>query len=176
MVSCTRGFMANPSTDQRKSYMAVRRTFTLLGALVLVTACATLAPMTPVERLEFYRANAGEPVGSFHSPARLWGWRALGDSALTVWTSKSQGFLLELAHQCPEMAVASSIGLTTRNEQVAAGLDSVLIQGRGGAGSVSGCRIDTIRPINTRVVKESRIDLHDADLLIRDPAAPNQPQ
>ena len=116
--------------------MPVRRTFSLLGALVLVTACATSPPMTPAERLEFYRANAGDPVRSFHSPARLWGWRALGDSALTVWTSKSQGFLLELANQCPEMAVASSIGLTTRNDQVAAGLDSVVIQRRGGAGSL----------------------------------------
>jgi hypothetical protein len=168
--------MANPTTDKGKSAMPVRRIFSLLGALVLVTACAALAPMTPVERLEFYRANAGEPVGSFHSPARLWGWRALGDSALTVWTSKSQGFLLELAHQCPEMAVASSIGLTTRNEQVAAGLDSVVIQGRGGAGSVSGCRIDTIRPINTRNVKESRRDMHDADLVNREPAVPDQPR
>ena len=95
----------------------------------------------------------------------MWGWRALGDSALTVWTSKNQGFLLELANQCPEMAVASSIGLTTRNEQVAAGLDSVLVQRRGGADSLSTCRIDTIRPINTRVVKESKRDLHDVDLV-----------
>ena len=156
--------------------MPVRRTVTLLGALVLVTACATLAPMTPAERLEFYRANAGEPVSSFHSPARLWGWRALGDSALTVWTSKSQGFLLELTNQCPDMAVASSIGLTTRNEQVAAGLDSVMIQRRGGAAGVSACRIDTIRPINTRVVHESKRDLHDADLVNRDPAVPGQPR
>lgn len=156
--------------------MLVRRTFSLLGALVLVTACATSPPVTPAERLEFYRANAGDPVRSFHSPSRLWGWRALGDSALTVWTSKSQGFLLELANQCPDMAVASSIGLTTRNDQVAAGLDSVLVQRRGGAESLGACRIDTIRPINTRVVKESRRDMHDVDLVNRDPAVPDQPR
>ena len=156
--------------------MALRRTLTLLGALALVTACASPPRTTPAERLEFYRANAGEPVRSFHSPARLWGWRALGDSALTVWTSKNQGFLLELANQCPEMAVASSIGLTTRNDQVAAGLDSVLIQTRGDTGGMSTCRIDTIRPINTRVVKDSKRDLHDVGLLDRDPAAPDAPQ
>ena len=156
--------------------MAVCRTLTLLGALVLVSACATSPPMTPAERLEFYRANAGDPVGSFHSPARLWGWRALGDSALTVWTSKTQGFLLELANQCPEMTVASSIGLTTRNEQVAAGLDSVVIQRRGGAGSLSTCRIDTVRPINGRVVREPRRELHDAGLVARDPAIPDHPR
>jgi hypothetical protein len=156
--------------------MALRRTLTLLGALVLVTACATPPPTTPAERLEFYRTNAGEPVRSFQSPARLWGWRALGDRALTVWTSKNHGFLLELAHQCPEMAAASSIGLTTRNEQVAAGLDSIVIQRRGDAGGMSTCRVDTIRPINTRVVKEARRDLHEADLVNRDPAVPSQAQ
>jgi hypothetical protein len=161
-------------TEERK--IPVRRTLTLLGALVLATACASPPLTTPAERLEFYRANAGKPVGSFHSPARLWGWRALGDSALTVWTSKNEGFLLELANRCPEMAVASSIGLTTRNEQVAAGLDSVLIQRRVGAESLSACRIDTIRPINTRVVKESRSDMQDVDLVTRDPAAPDAPQ
>jgi hypothetical protein len=168
--------MANPTTDKGKREMPVRRTFSLLGALVLVTACATSPPMTPAERLEFYRANAGDPVRSFHSPARLWGWRALGDSALTVWTSKNQGFLLELANQCPEMAVASSIGLTTRNDQVAAGLDSVVVQTRGNAGGLGTCRIDTIRTINTRVVKESKRDLHDVDRVNRDPAVPGEPQ
>ena len=172
MASSPRGAVA----AEGKRKMALRRTLTLLGALVLVTACATPPRTTPAERLEFYRANAGEPVGSFHSPARLWGWRALGDSTLTVWTSKNQGFLLELVNQCPEMAVASSIGVTTRNDQVVAGLDSVLIQRRGGADSLSACRIDTIRPINTRVVKESRSDMQDVDLVTRDPAAPDAPQ
>ena len=80
--------------------MRLRRTSLLLGALLLMTACTTPSRMTPAERLEFYRANAGEPVRSFHSPGRLWGWRATGDSALTVWTSRNRGFLLELAHRC----------------------------------------------------------------------------
>jgi hypothetical protein len=160
--------------------------------------------MTTAERLEFYRANAGEPVRSFHSPGRLWGWRALGDGALTVWTSSNQGFLLELAHRCPDMTFASSIGLTTRTSRVSAGFDSVVIPRGGiqGSGLPSGsvqstgvqrsavprggvqgnqtmCRIDTIRPLNTRVVKEPKRDLHDADLIERDspePGEPSEPQ
>ena len=156
--------------------MAVRRTITLLSASVLLAACATSPGTTPAERLEFYQANAGEPVPNFHSPGRLWGWRALGDSALTVWTSKNQGFLLELANQCPEMAVASSIGVTTRNEQVVAGLDNVVIQRRGGPDNLGMCRIETIRPINTRVVRESKSDLHDVAPVSREPAAPGAPQ
>jgi hypothetical protein len=156
--------------------MALRRTMSLLCAVLLVTACATPSRMTPAERLEFYRANAGEPVRSFHSPGRLWGWRAIGDSALTVWPSSSRGFLLELSQRCPDMAFASSIGLTTRTGRVSAGFDSVVIQRSGVQGSRTTCRIDTIRPLNTRVVKESKRDLRDADLLERDSSVPDEPQ
>lgn len=159
--------------------MDLRRTMSLLCAVLLVTACATTSRLTPAERLEFYRANAGEPVRSFHSPGRLWGWRALGDSALTVWPSSSRGFLLELSQRCPDMVFASSIGLTTRTGRVAAGFDSVIIQRSGAQGSRTTCRIDTIRPLNTRVVKESKSDLHDADLIEREapePGEPDQPQ
>ena len=156
--------------------MGLRRTLSLMGALLLVTACATSPRMTPAERLEFYRANAGEPVRSFHSPGRLWGWRALGDSALTVWTSSNQGFLLELAHRCPDMTFASSIGLTTRTSRVSAGFDSVVVHRSGVRAARTTCRIDTIRPLNTRVVKESKRDLHDVDLEERDPSIPDDPQ
>ena len=156
--------------------MALRRTLPILSALLLVTACATSSRTTPAERLEFYRANAGEPVRSFHSPGRLWGWRAIGDSALTVWTSSSRGFLLELAHRCPDMAFATSIGLTTRTSRVSAGFDSVVVRRSGVPGNRTTCRIDTIRPLNTRVVKESKRDLHDVELEERDPTIPDDPQ
>jgi hypothetical protein len=157
--------------------MGLRTTLTLLSALLLVTACATSSSrMTPAERLEFYRANAGEPVRSFHSPGRLWGWRAIGDSALTVWTSSNRGYLLELAHRCPDMAFASSIGLTTRTSRVSAGFDSVIVRRPGVSGNPTTCRIDTIRPLNTRVVKESKSDLHDLELEERDPSIPDDPQ
>ena len=182
----------------------MRRLLTLLSALFLLAACTTPTRMTPSERLEFYRANAGEPVRSFHSPGRLWGWRALGDSALTVWTSSNRGFLLELTHRCPDMTFASSIALTTRTGRVSAGFDSVVVQRSGSPGSglppgtvqTTGaqrgsaqrsavqnnqtlCRIDTIRPLNTRVVKEPKSDLQDADLVEREapePGEPDQPQ
>jgi hypothetical protein len=170
MLSC----FAAPHRRGRK--MSLGRTLPLLGALLLVAACTTSSRMTPAERLEFYRANAGEPVRSFHSPGRLWGWRAIGDSALTVWTSSNRGFLLELAHRCPDMAIASTIGLTTRTSRVSAGLDSVVIQRSGLQGGRTTCRIDTIRPLNTRVVKESKRDLQDLELVDRDPSVPDEPQ
>jgi hypothetical protein len=49
----------------------MRKTSTLLGALLLVTACATSTRLSPAERLEWYRANAGEPVRSIHYTGRL---------------------------------------------------------------------------------------------------------
>jgi hypothetical protein len=160
--------------------MALRRAVPILCALLLVAACATSSRTTPAERLEFYRANAGEPVRSFNSPGRLWGWRAVGDSALTVWTSSSRGFLLELTNRCPDMPFASTIGLTTRSGRVAAGFDSVVIHRGGGQGNRQGnrttCRIDTIRPLNTQVVRESKRDLHDLDMEERDPSIPDDPQ
>lgn len=146
----------------------------LLCAVLLVSACAAPSRTTPADRLAWYRANAGDPVDSFQSSARLWGWRSIGDSALTAWTRRDQGFLLELAQQCPDMPLASSIGLTTRNDRVVAGLDSVVVPARGSEGGPVACRIETIRPINTRVVKEHKRDLHDVDVVNRDPAVPDE--
>jgi Family of unknown function (DUF6491) len=176
--------------------MGLRRALSLLSALLLVTACATSTTrMNPAERLEFYRANSGEPVRSFNSPSRLWGWRAVGDSALTVWTNSNRGYLLELSHRCPDLTFASSVGLTTRTGRVSAGFDSVVVPRSGTQGGVgqmgtvqttgpqrnsasmnrTTCRIATIRPLNTRVVKEPKRELQDADILERDASEPSEP-
>lgn len=154
----------------------LRKTSLLLVVLVLVAGCASSSRMTPAERLEWYRANAGEPVRSFLFTGRLWGWRSLGDSALTVWTRSDQGFLLELMHRCPEMPFATSIGLTSRTSRVSAGFDSIIVQRTGVQGTRTTCRISTIRPLNTRVVTEQKKDLQDVEVVERDPAVPDEPQ
>jgi Family of unknown function (DUF6491) len=153
--------------------MGWRRIVLLVVAVLTVAACASSTRTTPAERLEFYRANAGEPVRSFTTTGRLWGWRALGDSALTVWTRRDQGFLLELSHRCPDLAFATSIGLTTRSSRVLAGFDSVVVPRRGPPGGPVSCRIGTIRPLDTRVVREAKSDLQDLDLVERDPSVPD---
>ena len=155
--------------------MSLARVASVL-ALVLVSACATQPRMTTADRLEFYRAHAGEPVRSFASPTRLWGWRSIGDSALTVWTRRDEGYLLELATRCPDMAWAHSIGLSTRTGRVWAGFDSITVPRRNATGPAMSCRISTIRPLNTRVVKESRHDLYEVDVVERDPAVTGEPQ
>jgi hypothetical protein len=154
----------------------MRRTTTALVATLLVAACASPERMTTAQRLEFYRAHAGEPVRNINFSGRLWGWRSLGDSALTVWTRSDQGFLLELFSGCPDLQFASSIGLTTRTGRVSAGFDSVVVQRSSAQGGRTTCRIDTIRPLNTQVVQEEKRDLQDVDLVERDPSIPDEPQ
>ena len=170
MLSC---FAAAVSKENEG--MGLRRTLSLLSALVLVTACATSSRMTPAERLEFYRANAGEPVRSFHSPGRLWGWRALGDSALTVWPSSNRGFLLELTIHVPTWRSRRR----SASPLAAAGsrrIDSVVVQRSGvpAAGARAGStRSGRSTPGSSR---NPRRDLHDVDLVDRDPTVPDEPQ
>ena len=155
--------------------MGWRTTASLLVVLALSAGCATAPRLTPAERLEFYRAHAGEPVRSFRSPSHLWGWRAVGDSALTVWTRRDSGFLLELTDPCPDMPLATSIGLTTRDGQVFAGFDSVVIARRAATGGSASCQIRTIRPLDTREVTEAKSDLHEVDAVERDPSIEDAP-
>ena len=148
----------------------------LLTALLLVTACAEQPRMTPAERLELYRAHAGEPVSSFVFSGKLWGWRSLGDSALTVWPRSNQGFLIELAGRCPDMQFAHSIGLTSSIGRVSAGFDRVIVRlPANRSPNRVGCTIRTIRPINAQVVKESKGDLGEGEITERDPSIPDEP-
>ena len=148
----------------------------LLMSLLLVTACAGQPSMTTAQRLELYRAHAGEPVSSFQFTGRLWGWRSLGDSALAVWPRSNQGYLVELVGHCPDMAFAVSIGLTSSVGRVSAGFDRVIVRlPSNRSPSRVGCRIRTIRPINAQVVTESKGDLGEGDVIERDPSIPDEP-
>ena len=139
----------------------------LLTSLLLVTACAGQPSMTPSERLELYRAHAGEPVSSFQFTGRLWGWRPLGDN---------QAYLVELAGRCQDLPFALSIGLTSSAGRVSAGFDRVIVRlPSNRSPSRVGCNIRTIRPINTRVVKESKSDLGEGEVTERDPSIPDEP-
>lgn len=148
----------------------------LLMSLLLVTACAGQPSMTTSERLDLYRAHAGDPVSSFQFTGRLWGWRSLGDSALAVWTRSNQGYLIELAGRCQDLQFAHSIGLTSSVGRVSAGFDRVIVRLPSNRNpNRVGCSIRTIRPINTQVVKESKGDLGEGEITERDPSIPDEP-
>ena len=149
----------------------------LLMSLLLVSACAGQPSMTPSERLELYRAHAGEPVASFQSTGRLWGWRALGDSALAVWPRGNQAYFVELTGRCQDLTFAHSIGVTSSmGGRVSAGFDRVIVHRPANRSpNRVGCTIRTIRPINTQVVKESKGDLGEGEITERDPSIPDEP-
>lgn len=150
----------------------------LLMFLLLLTACAEQPRMTPTERLEVYRAHAGEPVSGFQFSGTLWGWRSLGNSALAVWPRSNQGFLVELTGRCPDLAFAHTIGLTSSmGGRVSAGFDRVIVHlPANRTPNRVGCTIRTIRPINTQVVTESKADMGEAEITDRDPSIPDEPQ
>ncbi|HEX8784022.1 MAG TPA: DUF6491 family protein [Steroidobacteraceae bacterium] len=148
----------------------------LLLSLLLVTACAGQPTMTSAERLELYRAHAGEPVSGFQFTGRLWGWRSLGDSAVAVWPRSNQAYLLELAGRCQDLAFAMSIGLTSSTGRVSSGFDRVIVHlPSNRSPNRVGCTIRTIRPINTQVVKESQGELGQGEVTERDPSIPDEP-
>jgi len=151
----------------------------LLIALIasqLVVACASSPQMTREERIEWYRANAGEPVRSFFYSGHLRGWTALDERSIALWTRSNEAFLLEFFPRCPDLAFASTITVSHQIGRVNAGVDSVTVRrASGGIGGVR-CRIETIRPIDTRVVKEAQRNLQDAELVARDPPEPDEPR
>ena len=154
----------------------MKKVLMVLSAVLFVHACASPHRMTTAERLEMYRANAGEPIRGFRLTGAVWGWRALGNNALTVWPRNNEGFLLELAGPCIDLQSATSIELTSRTNIVSP-FDSVIP--RNAVGSVrrgTPCRIREIRPINTRVVVEQKSDMGEVEVAPRDPKEPNDPE
>lgn len=147
-----------------------------LVALQLLTGCASSPQMTREERIEWYRANAGEPVRSFFYSGHLRGWTALDERSIALWTRSNEAYLLEFFPRCPDLAFASTITISHQIGRVNAGFDSVTVRrASGGIGGVR-CRIETIRPIDTTVVKEPKRNLQDAELVERDPSEPDEPR
>jgi hypothetical protein len=143
-----------------------------LIALQLLAACASSPQMTREERIQWYRANAGEPVRSFFYSGHLRGWTALDDRSIALWTRSNEAFLLEFFPRCPDLAFASTITISHQIGRVNAGFDSVTVRRASGGIGGARCRIETIRPINTRGVEEAERDLKEAELVERDPSEP----
>ncbi len=146
----------------------------MLGALMVAAGVAALAgnatasEARSLERLDTYRAHAGEPVESFRYFGAFNGWAELGDSALAVWTKPTEAWLLTLDSPCRDLSKALAIGISnntgqagTRFGQVSAGNDQISIQGSGTSMSIP-CRIQTIQPLDLRALHASKRDLREA--------------
>ena len=154
--------------------MVIKRA-SMLAVVLLLAACAGTPALTTQERLELYRAHAGEPVRSFRYNGHLWGWTALGDGALGLWTRSDQGYLIEFANRCPDLEFDVTLRISSRGGQVFAGTDTIFVRRASGGSSGVRCRIGSIRPIDAQAVHESKRALHAAELVERDPGEPDPP-
>lgn len=142
--------------------MKIRNAGALAVALALgLSACAS-GGLRDAERLELYRANAGEPVGSFNFLGRINGWTPLGSSALAVWTRPNEAFLLELFGPCQDLEYTTAIGLTSSANRVYARFDKVLV--RSSSSINMPCNIQTIRPLDIKALRASEKELREASV------------
>lgn len=141
----------------------------VLMASLGLSACASDGGLRDAEKLELYRAHAGEPVGSFNFFGRLNGWAPLGDGALAVWTKPNEGWLLELTGPCPDLGFTQTIGLTSNMNRVYARFDKVLVRSTGSINVP--CHIQTIRPLNVKAIKASEQELREARIEAREAGA-----
>lgn len=156
--------------------MRYLRPVLLVLAGTMAAGCATSPTLTTQERLALYREHAGPPVMSFRLE-RVVGthnWTPLGDQAVVVWSSASRGHLLEMRTRCSGMAMASRIAITNRMGQVTARVDSVVPRTATGLVPVGSgtCRIDTIRPLDGRTLRDAKRELREANYIEQSEAPP----
>ena len=138
----------------------------MLVAMMLVAVlggCATTGKLTSTERLDLYRAHAGEPVKSFRYFGSLNGWTELGDSALAVWTKPNEAWLLNLSGPCMDLSFAPAISITNMMGQVSARFDRVIVHGGGPMARVP-CRIESIQPLDVKSLRASEKELREAKI------------
>ena len=142
----------------------------LLLALTLSLGACSTTRMSDAETLTLYRAHAGEPVKDFQYFGHINGWIPLGDGALAIWTKPNQAYLLELYGPCIDLAYAPAISLSNMASRVSARFDNVYVHG-GGASSIRlPCRIETIRPLDVKELKQAQKELREAKVVEREAA------
>ena len=147
----------------------MKRTFLLLALTLSLGACSTTR-MTTAETLALYRSHAGERVKDFQYFGRISGWNPLGDSALAVWTKPNQAYLLELYGPCTDLDFAPAISLSNMGGRVSARFDNVYVLG-GGTGSIRlPCRIETVRLLDSKGLKQAEKELREAKMVEREAA------
>jgi hypothetical protein len=138
---------------------------------LLGVGCATTG-LTDAQELDLYRAHAGEPVKKFTFFGQLSGWTPLGETALAVWTKPSQAYLLELPGRCVDLDTAPAITVTNQGSRVYAKFDDVLVLGGLPNSFRMPCRIDTIRPLDVKALRQAQKSLREARAAERAAAVP----
>ncbi len=147
----------------------MKRWFWLVGLALVLGACSTTR-LSEAETLALYRAHAGEPVKDFQYFGQINGWTPLGNAALTVWTRPNQAYLLELYGPCLDLDFAPAISLSNMMSRVSARFDSVYVHGGGTSGMRMPCRINVIRPLDVKALRQAQKDLREARVVEREAA------
>ena len=145
----------------------MKKLITALAMALALGACSTTR-LSDSETLALYRAHAGGPVRDFQYFGQINGWTPLGDTALAVWTRPSQAYLLELYGPCPDLDYAPAISLSNMMSRVSARFDNVYVHGGGSSSMRIPCRIETIRPLDVKALKQAQKNLREAKLVERD--------
>ena len=137
----------NDDSTARQGLGSLFRLASLLGMALLLGGCATGTAsgpggmtVTDAERLERFRAAAGEPVPSFRL-LRALDSLPLGDHHLAVWTRRNEAWLLRVEEPCMELPWQMQLGISSSLGRVYSGIDRVVSGG-------SRCRIREIRPVD----------------------------
>jgi hypothetical protein len=141
------------------------RVFAVIALLTALAGCVMREGVPPTDYLEAYRAAAGEPQRNFAYRGHLWGWRSLGGETIAVWTRSDTGYLLEVARPCKDLAFTVYITLTSRQGRVVAGADSVIARRIDGGVGGSRCRIESIRPLDARALREAKRNLLEGEVI-----------
>jgi hypothetical protein len=124
------------------------------AAAATAGADSTGKPATTQERaLERYSSYAGPPVQSFTWLGHFDSWEPLGQDHLLVYTRANEAYLLKVSGGCDLRSGINTVGITSSNSAVYAGLDSIVVKN-----SLQGswqCRIDEIRPVDVHRMKSA---------------------
>lgn len=142
-----------------------------VAAILSLSACASMGGLTDAEELALYRSHAGEPVQAFRYSGHINGWVPIGDTALAVWTRPSEAYLLELSGTCMDLDHAPAISLSNMMSRVSARFDNVYVLGGGNSSMRLPCRIETIRPLDVKALKQAQKDLREAKVVEREAAS-----
>jgi hypothetical protein len=124
----------------------------LLATAALVAGCATDSTARTADQLALYRAHAGAPVSDFPYYHSFTQWTPLGRDAMAVWVSPTRAYLLDVPG-CNDLEWAHGIQISDTGGRVSARFDRVQPLG---VGTVPiSCRIEQIRPLDTKAIREA---------------------
>ncbi len=119
-----------------------------LAAVVTLSACASSPERLQLRQQELaaYERHAGADVDRIRS-FRVSSWQPVSDRSLLLEARLNEWYLVDVYGPCLDLPFATTIGVQTSMNMVQARFDSILVNGQP-------CRIERIRPIDQRAVRD----------------------